>query len=232
MSEIIKCPNCGQKNRIKENDKYKAKCAKCWTSLADKEQNKSTQTKQENKSTTIPIESSNVSYFFQEPWFIIMIVIIGFVIFINLDSSSSSNKNITKTVKNDYPIIAMPYSGKVESFTYNEKVAPLTIQTSAGANYLVKLVDYYSKSEVMTIFVNGGDTTKVKVPLGVYEIKYASGTKWYGYQHLFGDETSYSKAENSFSFKNTGYQITGYTITLYRVSNGNLRTSHINKSEF
>ena len=137
-----------------------------------------------------------------------------------------------KKIQDNYPIVSTPYSGKVQKFISSNSIAPLTIQTSAGTNYLVKIVDYYSKSEVMTVFVRGGDTTKIKVPLGVYEIKYASGKKWYGYQYLFGSKTSYSKADSSFSFENTGYQITGYTITLYSVSNGNLRTKHINKSDF
>ena len=150
----------------------------------------------------------------------------------DFDSSSNTEALSPKPIKNKYPTIEMPYSGKTQSFTNESKVAPLTIETSVGSNYLVKIVDYYSKQEVMTVFVRGGDSRKIQVPLGVYEIKYASGEKWYGYQHLFGDDTSYSKAENSFKFENTGYQITGYTITLYRVSNGNLRTSHINKSQF
>jgi len=126
----------------------------------------------------------------------------------------------------------MPYSGQEQKFVNDESVAPLTIQTSAGANYLVKIVDYYSKSDVMTIFIKGGDTIRTKVPLGTFEIRYASGKQWYGYNYLFGDDTSYSKADQSFDFRNTGYQITGYTLTLYRVSNGNLRTSYMNPSEF
>jgi len=225
MTEIIVCPNCGQKNRIQENEKDKAKCGKCWTSLGDNIK---------RNLTDEQLKSNNVSYFFQEPWFFWSILIIGFIIFINInDSKSPTTKQTTKKeIKNNYPIVSMPYSGKIQKIVSSESVAPLTIQTSAGVNYLVKIVDYYSKSEIMTVFVRGGDTTKIKIPLGLYEIKYASGKKWYGYQHLFGYETSYSKAETSFSFENTGYQITGYTITLYRVSNGNLRTSQINQSEF
>ena len=35
---------------------------------------------------------------------------------------------------------------------------------------------------------------ELKVPLGTFEIRYASGKQWYGYNYLFGDDTSYSKA--------------------------------------
>ena len=130
------------------------------------------------------------------------------------------------------PNVSMPRSGAQQLFTNNKRIAPFEIRTSHGANYLVKLVYAYTQDTVMTIFVKGGNTISTKVPLGTYEVKYATGTEWYGYKHLFGPETGYSKAESLFTFENTGYQITGYTITLYRVSNGNLRTSRISPSEF
>ena len=219
MSKIIVCSNCGQKNKIAD-DSANAKCGKCWSSLTSKESKKVTNEGMSGWDKFIS-------------WFIIIIVaLIVIFVFIVPGKTSSSKPETHEKARNNYPVVSMPYSGKTQSFTNESKVAPLTIDTSAGSNYLVKIVDYYSKQEVMTVFVQGGDSRKIQVPLGVYEIKYASGEKWYGYQHLFGDDTSYSKAENSFKFEDTGYQITGYTITLYRVSNGNLRTSHINKSQF
>jgi len=231
VSYIIVCPNCGQKNRIHDNEENTAKCGKCWTSLVSNTKESFTDKK---------LKSGNVSYFFQKPWFLWLILFVSFFIFIAINDSKSktpiqnikTDVEVKKEVKNTYPTAIMPYTGEVKNFILSESIAPLTIQTSAGANYLVKIVDYYSKSEVMTVFVRGGDTARVKVPLGEYEIKYASGKEWYGYQHLFGDKTSYSKADSLFKFENTGYQITGYTITLFRVSNGNLRTSYINQSEF
>lgn len=214
MSEIIVCPNCGQKNKVEDGAK-EAKCGKCWSLLKE---NKI----EENKSSSYS-------------WIFWLLAIGAVVFFLNQNSSSSSNNtnnSTVKEIKNNYPIVAMPYSGQEQKFVNDESVAPLTIQTSAGANYLVKIVDYYSKSDVMTIFITGGDTIRTKVPLGTFEIRYASGEQWYGYTHLFGDDTSYSKADQSFDFRNTGYQITGYTLTLYRVSNGNLRTSYMSPSEF
>lgn len=124
------------------------------------------------------------------------------------------------------------YSGEVNIFTTKDTVAPFTIETSYGSNYVVKLKDYYTKEAVMTIFVKGGDTIKTEVPTGTYEVTYASGDKWYGYNYLFGPDTGYSKADSSFSFNFDGYSYSGYTITLYRVSNGNLRTEGIDSSQF
>jgi hypothetical protein len=130
------------------------------------------------------------------------------------------------------PVQDMPPSGTVRQLTAGDLVAPLRINPTADASYLVKLVDVYSKSEAMTVFVRGGFPTEVKVPLGKFEIRYASGDKWFGYEHLFGPSTSYAKAEKTFEFRVTGNQVSGYTLTLYKVRDGNLHTSRIAARDF
>jgi len=84
----------------------------------------------------------------------------------------------------------------------------------------------------MEFFIRGGDKISIKVPLGRYKVVYASGKKWYGHNKLFGNRTIYTKTDQDFIFRETYQGVSGYAITLYRVSNGNLRTSRINKSEF
>jgi hypothetical protein len=130
------------------------------------------------------------------------------------------------------PPVPPPYSGSMRRFAPGEDIAPFEIKTSAGGNYLVKLEDAYDGSDVMDIFVRGGDTVQVDVPLGTYVVKYASGDTWYGYDYLFGPDTSYSRAESTFAFSQQGYEVSGYTITLYRVVNGNLSTKTISQAEF
>ena len=142
------------------------------------------------------------------------------------------SKDSVFNISLSFPKVSMPRNGALQLYTSDKRMAPFEIRTSHGANYLVKLVSAYTQDTVMTIFVKGGTTISTKVPLGTYEVKYATGTEWYGYKHLFGPDTGYSKAESIFTFENTGYQISGYTITLYRVSNGNLRTSTISPSQF
>jgi len=72
----------------------------------------------------------------------------------------------------------------------------------------------------------------IDVPLGTYEVRYAGGETWYGYTYLFGKDTAYSKADETFTFEVVGNQISGFTITLYQVVNGNLSTSRIRPNEF
>jgi hypothetical protein len=130
------------------------------------------------------------------------------------------------------PELPLPENGEIRTYTSDTPLAPFEIKSSAEANYLVKLVDAGNGKGVMTIFVRGGNTVNVKVPLGVYEVKYAAGDKWHGYGSLFGPFTSYSKATTTFFFRQEERQVTGYSITLYKVLNGNLRTEPINASQF
>lgn len=218
MEQIIECPNCGQKNRINNENISEAKCAKCWKIIY-----KNPKELEKEKEG-----SSSNSY----GWIFWLLAIVGFVIFLNSQDNSSAKKETYKKQAFSQPEQITPYNGEIRSFTNLERVAPLEIQTSTGSNYVLKLKDAYTKESIMTIFVRGGSDIEIKVPLGSYEITYASGDKWYGYDYLFGSDTGYSKADEVFSFRNTGYQITGYTITLYSVSNGNLRTQNINKAQF
>jgi DNA-directed RNA polymerase subunit RPC12/RpoP len=218
MTEIIVCPNCGQKNRINTESANEAKCAKCWKIIYKSPK----EVEKENKAES----PTNYSWIF---W---LLVIVGFAIFINSQDASSSKKVTKSEPTFNQPEQILPYSGEVRTFTSKNRVAPFTIKTSHGSNYLVKLKDFYTKEAVMTIFVKGGDTIKTEVPTGTYEVTYASGDKWYGYTYLFGLDTGYSKADSSFSFDFNGYSYSGYTITLYRVSNGNLKTQGISSSQF
>lgn len=113
-------------------------------------------------------------------------------------------------------------------------VAPLRIKTSSngGYHYFVKIVNTASHQELGSYFIRSGEMLEIKVPVGTYEIKYASGKQWYGTGYLFGPKTAYSKADSIFSFNFDGYQYSGYTIELIMQQNGNLRTSGIQPNQW
>lgn len=125
-----------------------------------------------------------------------------------------------------------PYNGEVNYYTGGEAIAPLQISTQGSQHYLVKLVDAYSGQMAMTVFVRGGESIEVRVPLGAYVFKYASGIDWFGYTDLFGPNTAYSKADSTFEFAVDGDRITGHAVTLFPVENGNLSTSQIGAMDF
>ncbi len=126
----------------------------------------------------------------------------------------------------------LPFSGRVRFFGDGRRIAPFQIKASYGEHYLLKLVSVTTGESVLDVFVRSGTTVEIEVPLGDFEVRYASGTTWYGYERLFGPETSYSKADKPFSFWFEGDQIRGYTITLYKVANGNLHTKAIDPKDF
>ena len=54
----------------------------------------------------------------------------------------------------------------------------------------MKLEDASTGKNIMTVYVRGGMTEEVKVPIGRLKMKYATGTDWYGPEKLFGRSTS------------------------------------------
>lgn len=131
-----------------------------------------------------------------------------------------------------FPALGLPVSGQVTRFTNAEPLAPLAIDAPIGTNYYVKLVSTSTGQAVMTVFVRGGSSVEVSVPLGEYVLKYAAGETWYGPEHLFGRSTSFSKANQNLLFNYDGSGYNGHAIKLFKVRNGNLRTVSIRPGEF
>lgn len=84
----------------------------------------------------------------------------------------------------------------------------------------------------MSFFVRAGETANVDVPLGEYTLYYATGETWYGPELVFGDETIYYKADETFDFYEEGGYINGWTVELYLQFDGNLSTDTIDPDEF
>lgn len=116
--------------------------------------------------------------------------------------------------------------------TGKEELAPLAILTAPGRDYFVKLVDPKSKQPAVAIYVRGGEPADVTVPLGPYEMRYASGMVWYGPESLFGPETVYSKVGDVLNFREENEKYRGYTIELRLQQGGNLETVGISAEDF
>ena len=128
---------------------------------------------------------------------------------------------------------SLPPSGDVRPQVNASNTAPFRILTSGSdTHYFVKLEESGSGRSVLTVFVRSGQQVDIRVPFGTYVVKYASGQKWYGYQHLFGPNTAYTKADKTFAFRREGNQIKGFSVTLYAVEGGNTTTLPINRNDF
>ena len=130
---------------------------------------------------------------------------------------------------------SLPRSGIIKNYTRREAIAPFKIITdkySDAENYYIKLIDSRTDKVAETIFVRSGDTVEVKVPVGSYKIRYATGHKWYGEDDLFGHGTSYAKSDKLLVFSYNGYYVNGMSLTLYKTRNGNFATNPIRAEDF
>jgi hypothetical protein len=144
--------------------------------------------------------------------------------------SSSTQRSSSQATPNLTPVIQYP--GILYNRTGRAGVAPLNLVTREGADYYVKLVDITNGKDAVGIYVFGGQGFEVLVPLGSYEMRYASGKTWYGLANLFGPGTRYAKAHDIFNFRATPTGYAGYTVELILQSKGNLRTTSIRPEQF
>jgi hypothetical protein len=164
----------------------------------------------------------------------ILIALLVVSLLVGCEGNNSSN-----SIQQESKIVEAQPASRPSSGVYEERlgsqdsIAPLEIKTEPGADYYVKLESIANRDHTMTMYIHGGDTISVEVPLGGYLIKYTSGDTWYGEQNdvYFGRE-SFFQADETFNFTDTGNQISGYTVTLYQVVDGNLQTMPIDKSQF
>ena len=108
----------------------------------------------------------------------------------------------------------------------------LTIEASNYENYYVKLRDVNTGKVALSFIVHAGMSVDVNVPFGEYVLTYACGDEWYGYGYLFGEDTSYCMAEETFIFKDYGDSVTWWEVELYLQTNGNLETTTIDPDDF
>lgn len=134
----------------------------------------------------------------------------------------------------DAPPLPLPRNGQIVKHSGRRAIAPFRIVTrGTGEYYYVKLVDWRDHGKtVLTVFVRGGEQVDLKVPLGSYELRYATGKTWYGPTHLFGPETRCSRAQSRLDFKQRGRTIQGHTVELYRQVGGNLATDSVSAARF
>jgi hypothetical protein len=166
------------------------------------------------------------------------LLFIGYSIFVAEPENKGLPPSATTTSQQPVPVFNQPEQPLPQSGSNNanfyDGVAPLKIRTSStgGYHYFVKIVNLLNNQPIGAYFIRSGGTIDIKIPLGTYEIRYASGAKWYGLDYLFGPDTTYSKADSTFDFSFDGYQYSGYTIELIMQQNGNLRTSGIKPSQW
>lgn len=140
------------------------------------------------------------------------------------------------------PALPLPATGDIRPQRRRNAIAPFTIKTTTGANYLVKLVNVANMNDQIWVFVRAGQSYETKVPLGTYSIRLALGSTWYGRDDLFGPETRFirlrskrghdEKAYLTLAFRKEGNQIIGSMISLEGSVDGNLEQDAMTRADF
>lgn len=143
-----------------------------------------------------------------------------------------------------------PENGYIFEDIQMEKTAPLAIETfgTGGYYFVLDPIQLYIESDAtsfektraemnadytyLKFYAVAGSAVDIPVPLGEYEIYYATGDVWYGEGDLFGADTVYHKCDDTFLFTIEDGQCSGWTIELMPVPNGNLNTEVIDAEDF
>lgn len=114
-----------------------------------------------------------------------------------------------------------------KDYGYSPNFFVKTEESDENYYYYLKFVNTDTNATVQSIFIHAGEPASAYVPNGTYELKWVSGSKWYGFEYYFLNNSA-QKADDTFTFDGS----TEWTVTLYPVSDGNLSTETINIDEF
>lgn len=141
------------------------------------------------------------------------------------------------------------YNGKMIITTDYECVCPFEIIADDNTDYYVYLKylkapsSSYENRQLksgasspyetdLAFYVKAGNNVEIDVPIGVYQLYYATGDTFYGTKLLFGDDTACYSSDDLLEFYVSSQYYEGCSITLYAVYNGNFDTDGIDTDDF
>ncbi len=139
-------------------------------------------------------------------------VIIGVMLFASAYQSNLGNEAQigSRLISQMLPL----HGSNITYFNRDAAVAPLELEATGFRHYIVKINHYETGSPVMTLFVRSNRKKHVRLPDGIYQIKYAGGYNWYGPDDLFGPDGRYYIETEPFEFSSTGNRLSGHLIRL------------------
>lgn len=131
-----------------------------------------------------------------------------------------------------------PANGTIFETSLYEGLAPFEVNAPIDFDCYVYLhcVDvYYGSNRDISFYVRKGMSFELLVPLGTYELYYATGDGWVSSdardKMVFGNDTTWNVSNDIFYFTDDDNSYNGYTVTLYSVYNGNMDTDVIAASD-
>jgi len=138
-----------------------------------------------------------------------------------------------------------PKTGKVLSNTLGSGNGELIVKFDESGDssgdegnydYCIKVQSTDNENEYKMFYIRAGGSATINIPDGTYCVKYAIGSTWYGTDALFGTNTAYARADDTFDFS-TSYDsryvyYDTWTLTVGNVKDGNLSFTVIDASKF
>jgi len=103
--------------------------------------------------------------------------------------------------------------------------------TASSCPCVVKLLDA-NRNDVVAFYVQANNTATVAVPATDLYVHFAEGTTWYGYEHLFGENTAFSSEEDPINDSPLDFYQYTYSFELYLQDNGNFTPTTIDEDSF
>lgn len=128
----------------------------------------------------------------------------------------------------------LPRSGVMTTnYSRTNAVAPFKFVSGRGSdNYYIKVYHYGSERLAATAFLRAGEETRFDVPLGSYELRWATGKDWYGPSKRFGRNTDYYKSYDLFRFTESNGYIKNWIVEFRLIKDGNLERISIDEEAF
>jgi len=155
--------------------------------------------------------------------------------YLTKDNLAAIPDTLSKTTESySKPTVAVPQTGLFEAEVEDDCVAQFNVTSyDESAPCFIKLIDVSDENNVVTLFVNPGETARIMVPLGSYKMMCASGEIWYGPRYLFGPDTTYTKADKIYEFKkDVSGRVDGWSIDMTPQEEGNLYMDEVSKGQW
>lgn len=125
-----------------------------------------------------------------------------------------------------------PDDGVVSATDSRECLCPFRITVPSGESDYYLTLKNITDGYKINIYLSSGNTMEIAVPLGVYKFIYCCGKNWYGYEHLFGDESYYYTTDDTFNFYKSSTHYCGHSVELIKQENGNMEEKKLTPEQY
>lgn len=127
---------------------------------------------------------------------------------------------------------ALPETGILRK-NFSEAAGQLKIGTQTESNnYFIKFVEQATGQETASAFIRSGSALSMHLPPGGYELRYAAGRNWYGWEYLFGTSTSYGRLPQPIVVAHKPHPLDARAIELIPAQHGRLAMDIISEYDF